>query len=127
VTNPPQPWTARDLPTLTEHQLSCLQKFLHFELPIESLRAALAPLITFQLNGPATHQFVHSPAGRPKNPVRVTLEDVNSAFRRARAGQITAQQLQQWATMIELNPAFDVHGDEALSYLLNAVGELPVP
>ena len=116
-------WIPRELPVLTEHQLDCLQKFLRFELHIEALKTALAPLITFELNGPATHQTVHFPAGPPRNPIKVTRRAINSAIEKSRTGQITQRQLQQWATMVELNPAFDwSREDEILANLLNDLG-----
>jgi hypothetical protein len=46
------------LPELSEYQLDCLQRFVRFELPIETLGKVLAPLVTFTLDGPATHQTV---------------------------------------------------------------------
>ncbi len=47
-----------ELPELSEYQLDCLQRFVRFELPIETLRKVLAPLVTFTLDGPATLQTV---------------------------------------------------------------------
>ena len=45
-----------ELPELSEYQLDCLQRFVRFELPIDTLRKVLAPLVTFTLDGPATHR-----------------------------------------------------------------------
>ena len=47
-----------ELPELSEYQLDCLQRFVRFELPIETLGKVLAPLVTFTLDGPATYQTV---------------------------------------------------------------------
>jgi hypothetical protein len=101
-----------ELPQLSEHQLDCLQRFVRFELPIETLRKVLAPLITFTLEGPATLQTVEYSAGIPKNPVKVTRADIHSAIERARIGEITQRQLQQWASMLLLNDAFDWSGED---------------
>src|SRR5258705_859902 len=35
-----------ELPELSEYQLDCLQRFVRFELPIETLAKVLAPLVT---------------------------------------------------------------------------------
>lgn len=113
----------RELPVLTDHQLDCLRKFLQFALPIEALEPVLAPLITFELRGPDTLQTVHFAAGPPKNPIKVTRSDFDSAIEKSRTGQITQRQLQQWATMVELNPAFDwSREDEFVAALLNDLG-----
>jgi hypothetical protein len=116
-------WVPRELPVLTDYQLDCLQKFLQFELPIEALEPVLAPLITFELRGPDTLQSVHFPAGPPKNPIKVTRRDIDSAVEKWRTGQVTQRQLQQWAAMVELNPAFDwSREDEFVADLLNDLG-----
>jgi hypothetical protein len=66
---------------------------------------------------------VHFPAGPPRNPIKVTRRDIDSAIEKSRTGQITQRQLQQWATMVELNPAFDwSREDEILANLLNDLG-----
>ena len=52
-------------------------------------------------------------AGIPKNPVKVTRADINSAIEKARTGEITQRQLQQWANMLLLNDAFDWSGEDA--------------
>jgi hypothetical protein len=51
-------------------------------------------------------------AGIPKNPVKVTRADIHWAIQRARAGENTRRQLQQWATMLRLNDAFDWSGED---------------
>ena len=102
-----------ELPELSEYQLDCLQRFVRFELPIETLRKVLAPLVTFKLDGPATQQTVKYSAGIPKNPIKVTGADINSAIEKARTGEITQRQLQQWASMLLLNDAFDWSGEDA--------------
>jgi len=86
-----------ELPNLSEHQLDCLRRFLRFELPIEVLRKVLAPLVTFMLEGPGTQQTVIYSASIPKDPVKVTRADINSAIEKARAGEISQERLQQWA------------------------------
>ena len=110
-----------ELPELSLHQLDCLERFLRFEMPIEDLHSVLEPLITFTLDGPNTHQTVHYAAGIPSNPIKVTLTDVNSAIERFRTSQLTPSQLQQWATMVLLNDAFEWSGndEERISDILN--------
>lgn len=100
------------LPELSEYQLDCLQRFVRFELPIETLRKVLAPLVTFTLEGPAAHQTVNYFAAIPKSPVKVTRADIRSAIERERAGEITEHQLKQWASMLLLNDAFDWSGED---------------
>lgn len=102
-----------ELPELSEYQLDCLQKFVRFEFPIETLRKVLAPLVTFTLDGPATHHTVRYSGGIPKNPVKVTRADIDSAIEKGRAGEITQPQLQQWASiLLLLNDAFDWSGED---------------
>ena len=96
-----------ELPNLSEYQLDCLRRFLRFELPIEVLRKVLAPLVTFTLEGPCTQQTVIYSAGILKDPVKVTRADINSAIDKARAGEISQERLQRWASMLLLNDAFD--------------------
>jgi hypothetical protein len=91
---------------------SCLRKFLRFEFPIEILRKVLAPLVTFTLEGPGTLHAVKYAARIPKNPVMVTRADINSAIEKARTGEITQHQVQQWASMLLLNDAFDWSGED---------------
>jgi hypothetical protein len=102
----------RELPELSEYQIDCLQKFIRFEFPIETLRKVLAPLVTFTLDGPAIHQTVGCAAGIPKNPVKVTHADIDSAIEKARTGRITQAQLRQWASMLLLKGAFDWSGED---------------
>jgi hypothetical protein len=73
-----------ELPDLSEFQLDCLRRFFRFEFPIEILRKVLAPLVTFTLEGPGTPHGVKYAAGIPKNPVKVTRADINSAIEKAR-------------------------------------------
>jgi len=101
-----------ELPGLSEYQLDCLHRFVRFELPIETLRKVLAPLVTFTLDGPATHQTVNYSAGIPNNPVKVTRADIEVAIEKARTGEITHRQLNQWASMLLLNDAFDWSGED---------------
>jgi len=101
-----------ELPELSEYQLDCLQRFVRFELPIETLGKVLAPLVTFTLDGPATYQTVEYSAGIPKNPVKVTRADIDFAIKKARTGKVTQRQLQQWASMLLLNDAFDWSGED---------------
>jgi hypothetical protein len=100
------------LPELSEYQLDCLRKFLRFEFPIEILRKVLAPLVTFTLEGPGTLHAVKYAARIPKNPVKVTRADINSAIEKARTGEITQHQVQQWASMLLPNDAFDWSGED---------------
>ena len=83
-----------------------------FELPIEVLRKVLAPLVTFALEEPGTQQTVTYSAGILKDPVRVTRTDINSAIEKARTGEISQERLQQWASMLLLNDAFDWSGED---------------
>src|SRR4029077_15658850 len=101
-----------ELPNLSKYQLDCLRRFLRFELSIEVLRKVLSPLVTFTLEGSATQQTVTYSAGIPKDPVKVTRADINSAVRKARAGEISPERLQQWASMLLLNDAFDWSGED---------------
>ena len=101
-----------ELPTLSKYQLDCLRRFLRFELSTEVLRKVLSPLVTFTLEGPATQQTVTYSAGIPKDPVKVTRADINSAVEKARAGEISQERLQQWASMLLLNDAFDWSGED---------------
>lgn len=100
------------LPNLSQYQLDCLRRFLRFELPIDVLRKVLAPLVTFTLEGRATQQTVTYSAGIPKDPVKVARADINSAIEKARAGEISQERLQQWASMLLLNDAFDWSGED---------------
>ncbi len=90
-------------------------------MPLEALHSVLEPLITFRLNGPTTHQTVHYAAGIPSNPIKVTLDDINAAVERLRTGQLTVRQMQQWATMVLLNDAFDWSGkdEDSIADMLN--------
>jgi hypothetical protein len=101
-----------ELPDLSEFQLDCLRKFLRFEFSIEILRKVLAPLVTVTLEGPGTLHAVKCVAGIRKNPVKVTRADINSAIEKARTGEITQHQVQQWASMLLLNDAFDWSGED---------------
>ncbi len=94
-----------------------------FEFPIAELHSVLAPLITFKLDGPTTLQTVHYSAGIPKNPIKVTVEDIESAIAKSKAGEITHRQSQQWATMVLLNDAFDWSGkdEERIAEMLNTL------
>jgi hypothetical protein len=84
----------RALPELTDFQLDCLRQFLRFALPIEAFHEPLKPLISFKLDGPSTLQEVHYSAGIPKNPIRVTREEIDGAIAKVKRGEITTRQLQ---------------------------------
>src|ERR1700757_4214084 len=101
-----------ELPELSEYQLVCLRKFLRFEFPIEILRKVLAPLVTFTSEGPGTLHAVKYAAGIPKNPVKVTRTDINSTIKKARTGEVSQPQVQQWAGMLLRNDAFDWSGED---------------
>ena len=42
----------------------------------------------------------------------MTRADMDSAIEKARTGEITQRQLQQWASMLLLNDAFDWSGED---------------
>jgi hypothetical protein len=94
------------LPELSQYQLDCLRRFLHFEIEAEDLRPILSPLVTFTLDSPGNDQTVNFSAAIPIHPVRITPQDLDFAIERAKSGEISERRLQQWATMLLMNDAF---------------------
>lgn len=93
-----------------EHQ-EALQEFLELKLSLEQLRKRLTGSLEFDFKSHERNLTTHY--GTPEPGVRVEMRHIRHAMDKQERGEITIQQLSDWAAMLQLNEAYDWHGPEA--------------
>ncbi len=97
---------AAEVPELTDTQKAVLEKFAWMAATPEEVRRALRGVFEFNLDDAS--RTAHSSFRVPVPGVRIGREHIENALERKRAGRVAEGDLVSWATLILVNPAYEL-------------------
>jgi hypothetical protein len=96
--------------SLTKKHRKALEEFLEWKLSLEQLRERLSGVLEFDFQDHQRKLTTHY--GTPEPGVRVEMRHIRNAMDKQGRGEITTEQLSDWAAMLQLNGAYDWEGPE---------------
>lgn len=96
---------------LTNEEIEALERFARLEISLDELGRQLARVMKFDFE---THHRRLEPYFDPPHPaIRIERWHLNNALDKKRRGEVTEQELADWASMLQLNEAYDWEGTDA--------------
>ena len=95
---------------LTRSEHRALEKFARLEISLEKLQRSLGKMLEFSFG--EHERRLNSYFLFPRPGVRVELKYIKAAVDKNARGEITTEQLADWATMLLLNDAYDWEGGQ---------------
>jgi|SRR5208283_3174037 len=110
--------------SLTRKQRRVLEEFAELKIFIEELRERLHGVVEFDFKD--QERRLTSLYAIPVPGVRVELEHIQAAMDKHARGELSTEQLADWATMLLLNDAYDWEGPkkEEIADWLNGISML---
>jgi hypothetical protein len=110
--------------SLTRKQRRALEEFAELKISIDELRERLQGVLEFDFKDQERKLTSHY--GTPIPGVRIELENIQAAMDKHARGEISTEQLADWATMLLLNDAYDWEGpkEEQIADWLNDISML---
>lgn len=110
--------------SLTRKQRRALEEFAELKISIDELRERLQGVLEFDFKDQERKLTSHY--GTPVPGVRIELENIQAAMDKHARGEISTEQLADWATMLLLNDAYDWEGpkEEQIADWLNDISML---
>jgi len=110
--------------SLTRKQRKALEEFAELKISIDELRDRLQGVLEFNFKDQERRLTSHY--GTPVPGVRIELENIQAAMDKHARGEISTEQLADWATMLLLNDAYDWEGpkEEQIADWLNDISML---
>jgi len=110
--------------SLTRKQRRALEEFAELKISIDELRERLQGVLEFDFRDQERKLTSHY--GTPVPGVRIELETIQAAMDKHARGEISTEQLADWATMLLLNDAYDWEGpkEEQIADWLNDISML---
>lgn len=110
--------------SLTRKQRRALEEFAELKISIDELRERLQGVLEFDFR--EQERKLTSHYGTPVPGVRVELETIQAAMDKHARGEISTEQLADWATMLLLNDAYDWESpkEEQIADWLNDISML---
>jgi hypothetical protein len=74
------------------------------------------------------HRWLEPYFDPPDPPIRIDKQHINNALDKKRRGEVTEQELADWASMLQLNEAYDWEGedeDEIAEWLWMLADDIP--
>src|SRR5580658_2667042 len=101
-----------------------LEEFADLKISLEELRQRLAGVVEFDFQD--HERRLDSHYGTPVPGVRIELKHIRAAMEKQARGEISTEQLADWATMLLLNDAYDWQGpeEEEIAGWLNEISML---
>src|SRR5579883_3000766 len=87
-----------------------LEEFADLEISLEELRRRLAGVVEFDFR--EHERRLDSYYGTPVPGVRIEMRHIRAAMERQGRGEISTEELADWATMLLMNHAYDWEGPE---------------
>jgi hypothetical protein len=111
---------------LTKKQRKALQGFAEGKISLQELRERLTGVLEFDFKNHERKLTSHY--GTPEPGVRIELKHIRAAMDKHARGEITTEQLADWATMLLLNDAYDWGGpeEEQIAEWLNDMSMLTI-
>jgi hypothetical protein len=94
----------------TKAHRRALEKYADLKISLEELRHRLAGVVEFDFQNHKRRLDSHY--GTPVPGVRIELKHIRAAMEKQARGEISTEQLADWATMLLLNHAYDWEGPE---------------
>ncbi len=110
--------------SLTRKQRRALEEFAELKISIDELRERLQGVLEFDFRDQERKLTSHY--GTPVPGVRIELETIQAAMDKHARGEVSTEQLADWATMLLLNDAYDWGGpkEEQIADWLNDISML---
>jgi hypothetical protein len=110
--------------SLTRKQRRALEEFAELKISIDELREQLQGVLEFDFKDQERKLTSHYRT--PVPGVRIELENIQAAMDKHARGEISTEQLADWATMLLLNDAYDWEGpkEEQIADWLNDISML---
>ena len=110
--------------SLTRKQRRALEEFAELKISIDELRERLQGVLEFDFRDQERKLTSHY--GTPVPGVRIELETIQAAMDKHARGEVSTEQLADWATMLLLNDAYDWEGpkEEQIADWLNDISML---
>jgi hypothetical protein len=112
--------------SLTRKQRRALEEFAELKVSIDELRERLDGVLEFDFKDHERRLTSHY--GTPVPGVRIELEHIQAAMDKQARGEMSTEQLADWATMLLVNDAYDWEGpkEEEIAAWLNDISLLTV-
>jgi hypothetical protein len=94
----------------TKAHRRALEEYADLKISLEELRERLAGVVEFDFQN--HERRLDSHYGTPVRGVRIELKHIRAAMEKQGRGEISTEQLADWATMLLLNDAYDWEGPE---------------
>lgn len=97
---------------LTAEEFRSHEQFARLEISLEELRNRVGgDVLEFDFSDPARRTLT-SHFGTPEPAVRIEVSHIRNAMDKHARGEITTQELSDWATMLQLNHTYDWEGPD---------------
>jgi ABC-type nitrate/sulfonate/bicarbonate transport system substrate-binding protein len=108
----------------TKAHRRALEEYADLKVSLEELRQRLAGVVEFDFQN--HERRLDSHYGTPVPGVRIELKDIQAAMDKHAKGEVSTEQLADWATMLQLNQAYDWEGldEEQIAAWLNEISML---
>ncbi len=103
---------------LTKEYRKALEEYAELKMSIEELRERLRGVLEFDFRD--KERKLTTRYGTPRPGVRIEMKHIRAAMDKHARGDITTEQLADWATMLLLNEAYEWEGsneDEIADWL----------
>jgi hypothetical protein len=100
----------RQVKKFTKAHRRALEEFADLEISLEELRRRLAGVVEFDFREHERRLDCHY--GAPVPGVRIEMRHIRAAMEKQGRGEISTEQLADWATMLLMNHAYDWEGPE---------------
>lgn len=91
----------------TKHR-KALEEFADCKISLEELRSCLLGVLEFDFSDQERRLATHY--GTPEPGIPIEIRHIRNAMDKHAHGEITTNQLSDWAAMLMLNDAYDWHG-----------------
>jgi hypothetical protein len=108
----------------TKAHRRALEEFADLKISLEELRRRLAGVVEFDFREHERRLDCHY--GTPVPGVRIELRHIRAAMEKQARGEISTEELADWATMLQMNQAYDWEGpeEEEIADWLNEISML---
>jgi len=104
-----------------------LEQYARLEVSLEDLRRRLAEVLDFDFQSTHSHTRRLTPYFElPDPPIQIEKWHLENAIRKTSLGQITKRELEDWASMLLMNEAYDWEGPDEDS-IADRLNELALP
>ena len=110
--------------SLTNKQRRALEEYAELKISLEELKKQLAGVLDFNFKNHERRLETHY--GTPVPGIRIERKHIHEAMDKHDGGELSTEELAEWATMLILNDAYDWEGpeEEEIAAWLNDISML---